>query len=116
MAVPSKAVLRLAGLVIETVGGAFARTVIDTPEEVPVAPALSVARAVRECVPTDAPCQSMEYGAVVSEPISAPPSRKPTRVTEPSTSAAEAESAMVDPAANVAPLAGAVRVAVGGLF
>jgi hypothetical protein len=60
-----------------------------------VAPALSVARAVREWLPDETFLHVKEYGALVSVPSKVEPSRNSTFVTVPSESLAVAVIVMV---------------------
>src|SRR5688572_8813313 len=111
-------VARLGGAVSETLGGWLAGglTVMVRAADVVVAPSSSVARAVSEYVPAGTLFQAMLYGLVVSLPISVVPWKKSTRATVPSVSLAVALTVMLAGAVNVAPLAGAVSAAVGGVF
>ena len=85
-------------------------------EEVVLASWLSTATAVRECAPAGASVQLKEYGAVVSEPSSVEPSKKSTRVTNPSESEAFAVSAIPAGSVNREPPTGDVSATAGGTF
>src|SRR5579862_2219446 len=58
----------------------------------------------------------MLYGLVVLVPIDVAPAKNCTWLTVPSESLAVADTVIGEPGANVAPLAGAVRLTVGALF
>src|SRR5580765_8366069 len=58
----------------------------------------------------------MLYGLVVSVPIGVAPAKNCTWLTVPSESLALADTVMAAPAANDAPLAGAVKLTVGGVL
>src|SRR4051794_16451396 len=79
-------------------------------------PALSVATTVSTCVPAGTFLQLYEYGAGASWPRTVVPSRNSTLATLPSASAALALTVTVGFHSNTAPSAGAVIVAVGGVF
>ena len=86
-----------AGSVMLTVGGCVSPVagliVTETAALVTTIPQLSVARAVRVCVPAGAGVQLTEYGALVSAaPIAVLPSKNCTLVTMPSLSPALAIS------------------------
>jgi len=80
------------------------------------APALSVARTVSTWFPTETFLQMYEYGAVVSWPSTVVPSRNSTLVTCPSLSVAVAAIVIVGFQAKLAPSAGNVIAAAGGVF
>src|SRR5438067_1643234 len=91
-------------------------TVMPTGLLVVTAPALSVARAVRTWLPGGTFFHVNEYGTLVSWPSTVVPSRNSTFVTLPSGSLAVALTVIVGFHANVAPFAGDVMLAVGGMF
>src|SRR5207248_1736554 len=86
-----------------------------TGADVVVAPALSVALAVRVCLPPQA-VQVMLYGADVSWPSGVEPRKNSTFATVPSVSDAAAAMVIAVPAANVAPLVGLVTLTLGGVL
>src|SRR5262245_50382828 len=87
-------------------------TVTLTAAEVAWFPAASKARAVSECAPFVDVTQEAEYGAAVSEDKSAPSTRKSTRVTP---TLSDADALIVTVPLTVAPAAGEVTDAVGGV-
>src|SRR5262245_37076249 len=109
-----------AGEVTLTVGGAVSGggallTVTVTTAEVVLLPAASRAEAVRVCVPfpTVPVFQETEYGALVSSAPSATPSRKNCTPATPTLSEALADTVTVPD--TVAPFAGEVMLAEGGV-
>src|SRR5687768_14168314 len=88
-------------------------TVTDTADEVVVAPALSVARAVNEYVPADTFVCVNEYGAVLSVPINVPPLKKSTLLIVPSLSEALALMVMDAGSVKVVPWVGEVMLTKG---
>jgi hypothetical protein len=106
----------LAGDVMLAVGGVLpALTVMFTPEDVPVRPKLSVARAVKLYEPVATFVQENEYGDDVSSPSFVVPWKNSTFATDP-LSEAVALIVIFAGAVNEALLAGDVMLAVGGGF
>src|SRR5687767_1574848 len=102
----------LAGDVILAVGVALP-TVTFTTDEVVAEPWLSVAFAVNAYDPAGTLVHAKEYGDVRSSPSFVVPLKNSTFVTDP-LSDALAVIVIVDPETNVALLAGAVMLTVGG--
>ena len=106
-----------AGDVSATVGAVLSTldTVTETPAEIVLLPAASRARAFKVCVPLTIVVVSQErlYGLNVSSPPRATSSSKNWTPATPTLSAASAETVTVPD--TLVPLAGAVRLTVGGV-
>jgi hypothetical protein len=108
-----------AGAVNATVGGCVSALdgliVTDTAALVVAMPQLSVARAVRLCMPVLVGVQLIEWGAAVSSPILVLPSKNSTRAIVPSLSFAVALTVSGVPTLPVPPPAGALNATLGAL-
>ena len=105
-----------AGEVSDTVGAGLlaGSTVIDTGEDVVDAPWLSVARAVSAYVPAATFVHEMLNGAEVSVPMDVPLAKNWTWATVPSTSLADALTAIVAGAVKRLPPLGLLIEELGG--
>jgi hypothetical protein len=102
------------GAVSETDAASAALTVMETADEVAVAPLLSVTRAVSEVAPVAVGAQEIENGSVVSVPMTAEPAKKSTfEIPVPPECEPVAESVIAVPTLAVDPAAGAVSETVG---
>src|SRR5213594_1088712 len=93
-----------------------ATTLMVTGALVRIRPLSSVATAVRLLGPAGTFAQAKLNGLLVSSPILVGPLKNSTLKMTPSRSVAWAERLIVDVATTTAPVAGLVRVTLGGMF